>query len=139
MDGMKLAKYDFRSKQDYIYKTNKIKEIVGASEIITYAYNDFFEALKEEGIVVDNGYAIDGKCPAGKACAFVNGSAPRYINNPDMEFTPDFPDGLDGKIIYIGGGNLYMLWKDETMACGASGILCKMLREKLTAFRQYAA
>lgn len=130
MDGMKLAKYDFRSKQDYIYKTNKIKEIVGASEIITYAYNDFFEALKEEGIVVDNGYAIDGKCPAGKACAFVNGSAPRYINNPDMEFTPDFPDGLDGKIIYIGGGNLYMLWKDETMACGASSILCKMLREK---------
>lgn len=130
MSGMKLAKYDFRSKQEYIYRTNKIKEIVGASEIITCAYNDFFAALRDEGIIVDNGVAVDGKCPEGKACAFEPGSAPRYINNPDMEFFDDFPDGLSGKIIYIGGGNLYMLWKDEETAEKASAILCRMLREK---------
>lgn len=130
MSGMKLAKYDFRSKQEYIYRTNKVKEIVGASEIITCAYNDFFDALRDEGIIVDNGVAVDGKCPEDKACAFEPGSAPRYINNPKKDFVPDFTDGLSGRIIYIGGGNLYMLWKDEETAEKASGILCSMLREK---------
>ncbi len=137
MGGMKLAKYDFRSKQDYIYKTNKVKEIVGASEIITYAYNDFFDALKtgnysddRKRIVVDNGIAIDGKCPEDKACAFESRDTPRYINNPCLEFDPDFSDDIDGKVIYIGGGNLYMLWKDEQVAEKASGVLCRMLREK---------
>lgn len=130
MSGMKLAKYDFRSKQEYIYRTNKVKEIVGASEIITCAYNDFFDALRDKGIIVDNGIAVDGKCPEGMACAFEPGSAPRYINNPDMEFSAVFPEGLSGRIIYIGGGNLYMLWKDEETAEKASGVLCRMLREK---------
>lgn len=120
MEGAVLAKYDFRSKQEYIYKTNKVREIVGASEIITYAYRDFFEALKNKGIAVDS----------DKACSFEETPTPRYVNNPNTEFNPTFSDVLSGKIIYVGGGNLYILWKNEGLFKEASGILCRMLREK---------
>lgn len=115
-----LAKYDFRSKQEYIYKTNRVREIVGASEIITFAYRDFFDALKNDNIFVD----------FGDACIFEEKPAPRYVNKPDMVFDPEFRSDLSGKIIYVGGGNLYMLWKNEDVFKRASGILCKMLREK---------
>lgn len=130
-----LAKYDFRSKQQYIYRTNKVKEIVGASELITCAYNNFFNALWAEGIRVDNGIAVEGKCPADKPCAFEEGASLRYINNPELGFDPEFDENVDGKIvdgkiIYIGGGNLCMLWVDKTTAERASGVLCKMLREQ---------
>lgn len=124
-----LAKYDFRSKQQYIYRTNKVKEIVGASELITQAYSDFFDVLGIAGIHVDNGIAVNGICPKDKPCAFDSGEMLRYINNPKLPFDPEFGDDLDGKIIYIGGGNLYMLWRNVTIAETASGILCKMLRE----------
>ena len=33
-----IAVYDFRSKQDYIYKTNKVKEIMGASKLLEDVY-----------------------------------------------------------------------------------------------------
>ena len=125
-----LAKYDFRSKQEYIYRTDKVREIVGASELITRAYNDFFEALWNSGIRVDNALAKNGACPQNAPCAFEGGEMLRYINNPDCIFDPNFGDDLDGKIIYIGGGNLYMLWRTEEIARAASGVLSKMLREK---------
>jgi hypothetical protein len=39
-DGYFVAVYQFRSKQEYIYRTNRIKEIMGASRIIEDAFRD---------------------------------------------------------------------------------------------------
>ena len=46
-----LALYDCRSKQEYIYRTNRVQEITGASELLRSLFTDFF---KDE----NNGFRI---------------------------------------------------------------------------------
>lgn len=43
-----LAMYDIRGKQDYIYKSSKIKEIVGGSYIIRDCFEDCLFPAAEE-------------------------------------------------------------------------------------------
>ncbi len=49
---MELSIYTIRAKQDYIYKTNKVLEIVGASENISNAWNVLFQKAEEAGLKV---------------------------------------------------------------------------------------
>ncbi len=49
---MILAQYTIRAKQDYIFKTNRIVEIVGASKIISDVWNDLFKIAYEKGFTV---------------------------------------------------------------------------------------
>ena len=113
--GSVLAKYDFRTKQKYIYRTNVLREIVGASMLITTSYKLFIEELEKAEIPVENDVVFDEQ-------------QMRYVNPEDQEFTLDVPDN-GGKVIYIGGGNLYMLWSSREIAIKASGILSRVLRE----------
>ena len=52
MGNSVLAQYTIRSKQDYIFKTNKVVEIVGGSVIIRDAWKVLFECAKELGYAV---------------------------------------------------------------------------------------
>lgn len=47
---MILAQYTIRSKQDYIFKTNRVLEIVGASENIARIWERLFEAADEASL-----------------------------------------------------------------------------------------
>lgn len=82
-----LAYYSIRSKQEYIYRTNAIREIVGASEIIKNAFNYFK-------------------------------TAGRILFDLDKEFKldeiKDFAD-YDGVVLTEGGGNLIVLFKNESL------------------------
>jgi len=49
---MVLAQYTIRSKQDYIFRTNRIVEIVGASKIISDVWNDLFRIASGKGFNV---------------------------------------------------------------------------------------
>ena len=40
-DERVLAMYDVRGKQEYIYRSRKIKEIIGASAIIRDVFSDY--------------------------------------------------------------------------------------------------
>ena len=42
-----LALYDCRSKQEYIYRTNRVKEIIGASMLLTDLFKEFFVNNKD--------------------------------------------------------------------------------------------
>jgi hypothetical protein len=48
--GCILAQYSIRSKQEYIFRTNKLLEIIGASEIISNAWDILFEQAENNGI-----------------------------------------------------------------------------------------
>ncbi|MCR5670309.1 MAG: hypothetical protein K6G10_04825 [Butyrivibrio sp.] len=50
---MILAQYTIRSKQDYIFKTNKMIEIIGASANISRAWDELFEVAKTLGLSFD--------------------------------------------------------------------------------------
>lgn len=80
-----LAYYSIRSKQEYIYRTNAIREIVGASEIIKNAF-DYFKT--EERIV----YELNEKFVLNEIKGFAN---------------------FDGIVLTEGGGNLIVLFKSE--------------------------
>ena len=41
-----LAQYTIRSKQDYIFRTNRVVEITGASEIISNSWEILFQQAK---------------------------------------------------------------------------------------------
>ena len=51
---MILALYDCRSKQEYIYRTNRIRQISGASQILSDVYSEFLDAAQEYGIRIVN-------------------------------------------------------------------------------------
>ncbi len=88
---MVLAQYTVRSKQEYIFKTNRIVEIVGASKIISDIWNELFR------IAADNKYTV--------------------IRNNGNDFSFDFDEG---KIqantlveLFQGGGNLTVLFDSK--------------------------
>ena len=85
-----LALYDFASKQEYIYRTSKIKEITGASMLLAGFYNAFVEILSKGGIKLK--YDLSSKF-----------SVAAFDNN----------DKIHGEVLYDGGGNLMVLWKSE--------------------------
>lgn len=50
---MIIAQYTIRSKQDYIFRTNRVLEIVGASENIANIWNVLFETATNIGFLVE--------------------------------------------------------------------------------------
>ena len=99
--GYILAMYDIRGKQDFIYKSSKIKEIVGGSYIIRDCFDDcLFPAAKdcsEKGIF----------------------SYRRKDLREDLDdFTVDnfekrLQEGYIGEVVYDGGGNFFVLYKNH--------------------------
>lgn len=98
----RLALYDVRGKQQFIYGTNKIKEIVGASYVIRDIFKDYLQPAaqkyaKEDGIK-------DGIYIPKEGEKFSTGNFENRIKN----------DEYIGEVIYDGGGNFYTLFRDET-------------------------
>lgn len=91
-----LAMYDIRGKQEYIYKSNKMKEIIGASYIIRDCFKDhLYPAAKEcskEGL-----FDYQGECDA----AFSRGNFERHLSK-----------GYIGEVVYDGGGNFFVLYQN---------------------------
>lgn len=100
-----LAMYDIRGKQEFIYKSSKIKEIVGASYIIRECFEDHLYPAAEE-------YTGSGKGIFSYKAKHVEEQS-----DPDREFSPEgfrrhIEAGYIGEVIYDGGGNFFVLYKD---------------------------
>lgn len=109
---MITAIYDCRSKQEYIYRTNKIREISGASILLSEVYSMFFDEAAKNGINIRNCWISD----------FEKG----------IEFDPVTfeKSDFDGEVIYIGGGNLNIIYKDKDTYIRANRVFSKMLLDK---------
>ena len=106
--GCVTALYDCRSKQEYIYRTNRIREISGGSELLAGVYGMFFEAAKEKGILINSDWRSGAEFSVK---AFAESS-------------------YDGEVIYEGGGNLYIIYKSSETYLRANRIFSRMLLEK---------
>lgn len=95
-----LAMYDIRGKQEYIYRSNRIKEIVGGSYIIRDCFDDYlFPAAREI---------------SKKGIFSYRREHPK--EEPD-NFTPEnfkkrLESGYIGEVIYDGGGNFFVLYEN---------------------------
>lgn len=122
-----LAMYDVRGKQEYIYRSRKIREIVGASCIIMDVFSDYLypaareirdrmkkpeENLEEQEAI----YQYD-KVTAEKFSveAFEQRmSEGRYI----------------GEVVYDGGGNFLVLYKDKNTCIQVNRLFTRELMKK---------
>ena len=103
-----LALYDCRSKQEYIYRTNRIREISGGSALLADVYKMFFRKADEKGIKINSDW------------------------KSEKEFSVDSftESGCDGEVIYEGGGNLFVIFRSRETYIRANRIFSKMLLDE---------
>lgn len=97
-----LAMYDIRSKQKFIYECSSVKEIKGASLIIKDVYKDY---LYENAKALSNGKGIFG---AGEDQT----KLPPFSRD---EFANHIKDGYIAEVVYEGGGNYILLFRDKAV------------------------
>lgn len=103
-----LALYDCRSKQEYIYRTDRVQEITGASELLSSLFKDFFN---ED----NNRFHIKGN----------------WHEKAEGDFLANFNNsGHDAEIIYEGGGNLCVIFKDRETYININKALSRQVLEK---------
>lgn len=126
-NGYVLCMYDIRGKQEFIYKSSKLKEIVGASLIIRDLFNDYlYDAAK---LYRD---CINEKSMGSDAIF-------RYDPNEDKlkKFSfRDFEERMNGdqyigEIVYDGGGNFLMLYKNEEAMKKTTEIFTKKILKEI--------
>lgn len=141
-----LAMYDVRGKQEYIFKTNKLKEIVGGSCIIRDCFKEYLfpsaeeymrRKAKKEGIPLSD----------DEVCGIYNYNdsekEPEYISeiNKGKEFSQKAFERMmqdekcaaryAGEVVYEGGGNFFVLYKDEETCIEINKIFTRKLLKEL--------
>ena len=120
-----LAIYDFRSKQEFIYRTNRLQEISGASELIKDIYNRFFDELNK-GKSLDSPPFLNLKDEGGKEVPF---SLDSFKNN----------ETILGQALYSGGGTLMMLYRSEEIYFLANKRISRMILNETQSLSMIAA
>ena len=92
-----LAMYDIRGKQDYIYKSNKMKEIIGASYIIRECFDAYLYPAAEE-------CSEKGLFSYKREAEKTDFSRERFVRHLE--------DGYIGEVVYDGGGNFFVLYEN---------------------------
>ena len=110
LDKEVLAMYDVRGIQSYIFKTNKAKEIVGASVLVANIITDGLEEYKKTlGNVERSAYMTDWQ----------NDDPVRFINDSSVEM----------QVMFIGGGNAYVLFRHGAVCQKVNRFLAKYVLE----------
>lgn len=105
MSGNKeiLAMYDVRGIQNYIFKTNRVREIMGASYIVR---DIILDGIKEW--IQKNGcskYVLDWQ--EQDTCSFLE------------------DETIEMEVLFIGGGNAYILFRNEELCHSANKFLAR--------------
>ena len=102
MDNKKvLAMYDIRGKQAFIFRTNKLKEIVGGSWIIRDLFNDYlYDVAKDDGSKGIFNY--NDKSVTDEEKKFTKKNFEKHLQ-----------EGYIGEVVYDGGGNFLLLFEDK--------------------------
>lgn len=87
-----LAMYDIRAKQNFIFKTNYLQEIIGASGIIEDCFRDYLYPASEK--------------------ISVKGIFHKDEDFSKENFEKHLSEGYIGEVVYEGGGNFLLLYKD---------------------------
>lgn len=141
-----LAMYDVRGKQEYIFKTNKLKEIVGGSCIIRDCFKEYLFPSAEEYMrrkAQKEGMPLSDD----EVCGIYNYNDPKkepeYISeiNKGKEFSQKAFERMmqdekcaaryAGEVVYEGGGNFFVLYKDKETCIEINKIFTRKLLKEL--------
>lgn len=128
-NGYVLCMYDIRGKQEFIYRSSKLKEIVGASLIIRDLFEDY---LYQSAKIYRNKINEDFK-DTDEDAIFKHDP---NIEKPDEFSFRDFEDRMNGnqyigEIVYDGGGNFLMLYKNEEAMKKTTEIFTKKILKEI--------
>lgn len=113
-----LALYDCRSKQDYIYRTRKIKEISGGSELLRTINKTFIEEARKKGVLIKKDWRDHKEFSLS-------------------EFKADA--SINGEVVYSGGGNLMIIYKSEEDYKNANKIFSRVMLDNTYTVSMIAA
>ena len=105
LDKYVLAMYDVRGKQEFIFKTNKIKEIIGGSAIIRDVFADYLYCAAES--ISENNKGIYSYKKEGGDTAFTQEGWEKHLS-----------EGYIGEVIYDGGGNFFVIYVKRNIGRG---------------------
>lgn len=101
-----IAIYDVRGIQDYIFRTNKVKEIVGASLIVdNLVISEFKKAIKDNTSINENEVVLN------------------WGDKAPLQFEDN--ETIKVEVLYYGGGNLVVLFRNEDLAKNVSITMSK--------------
>lgn len=106
-----LAMYDIKAKQNFIFNTNYLQEIIGGSGIIEDVFKDYLYPASEKASV-------------------------KGIFHEDEEFSKEnfekhLCEGYIGEVVYEGGGNFLLLFKDVKIYREVTYLFTKAVLEKV--------
>ena len=117
-EGSVLAMYDIRGIQNYIFRTSKVKEAMGASDLIE---NIVAKAL-------DHAVSQAG-CKEQAALEWY--SAKGYLTYEE--------DGSRVKVLFVGGGNAYVMFESEELCIIINRYMAKYVLEQTYSLQLAAA
>lgn len=110
-----LAMYDVRGKQDFIFRTNKLQEIVGASWLIRDVFKDY---LFPVAMGYKESEGIYNYCEGEE---FSTDAFADHVNNQNYI----------GEVVYEGGGNFIVLFKDAESFKEITYLFTKKIMEEV--------
>ena len=111
--GKVLVMYDVRGIQDYIFRTSKLKDAIGASALVENIFeNTLHSAVRT--VKKEDGSALT----ANLEWFDDNGPKPYKESDCDVE------------VLYIGGGNAYAIMKNKSIAVAVSRDMSRQVIEK---------
>ncbi len=111
LDKEVLAMYDVRGIQAYIFKSNKAKEIIGASVIVANIITDGLRNfIGSQPVDEQKRYLTDWKCD----------NPTEFLNNSDVFM----------QVMFVGGGNAYVLFRTGKICSRVNKFLAKYVMEK---------
>ena len=129
-----LAMYDVRGKQEYIYRSKHIQEIVGASAIIRDVFKDYLYPAARE---IRNQAEDMGTEEAIYQYACINPETKKRQKTgapePVEPFSlADFERRMEeaqyiGEVVYDGGGNFLVLYQDRETCISVNRIFIREL------------
>ena len=101
-----LAMYDIRGKQNFIYRSTHLKEIAGGSAIIRDCFDDFLYPAAE---------TVTGTGCTGKSKGIMHAEKGMMQEDFTLKgvYRHLFEDGYIGEVVYEGGGNYLLIFKNE--------------------------
>ncbi len=107
-DKYVLAMYDVRGIQDYIFRTSKVKDAIGASAIV----EDIIES------------ALEDSCKNAKD---ISDSDYELRWHDDSAPLPYSEEAKKISVLYIGGGNAYVMYESKSLAVEISRSMAKFM------------
>ena len=135
-----LAMYDIRGKQEFIYRSGKIKEIMGASWIIRDLFKDYlYDAAIEYRNIILKKHLTENVAGSEIDVQAIKRYDPNKEELDKFSFE-EFEKNMEtkqyiGEIVYDGGGNFILLFKSKEVAVGVTEIFTKKVLKNIGSLR----